>query len=101
MTSQGREWQRFQHGSDWVRANFHMHTRADKEFKHDKDGNGYLGKYVEALKAASIAIGVITNHNKFDFDEFVSDRNRCPTSRASSSSGLASSWVDATCTVRR
>ncbi len=60
----------FSHGSTWVRADFHMHTRADKEFVYGGEQNAFAAAYVAALKQAQIRVGVITNHNKFDRDEF-------------------------------
>jgi predicted ATPase len=60
----------FAHGSTWVRANFHMHTRADKEFTYTDDNDQFVAKYVEALAKADIRVAVITNHNKFDLAEF-------------------------------
>jgi chromosome segregation protein len=60
----------FLQGADWVRVDFHLHTRADKEFTYRGDENSYHGSYVDALAAADICLGVITNHNKFDFGEF-------------------------------
>lgn len=60
----------FAHGSTWVRADFHLHTRADKEFECPHDESGYIASYVSALKQADIGVGVVTNHNKFDRDEF-------------------------------
>jgi chromosome segregation protein len=60
----------FQHGSTWVRADFHMHTRADNEFSYSQDPKLFASEYVAALKAAGIRVAVITNHNKFDRDEF-------------------------------
>lgn len=60
----------FQNGSVWLRADFHLHTQADKEFKYSGDQNLYASNYVAALKKAGIRVGVITNHNKFDHDEF-------------------------------
>jgi predicted ATPase len=60
----------FKNGSAWVRADFHMHTRADKEFDHVADDTPFTTSYVNALKSAAIRVGVITNHNKFDRDEF-------------------------------
>ncbi len=60
----------FERGAQWVRADFHLHTRADREFKYTGDGNFYNSHYVDALENAGIRLGVITNHNKFDFDEF-------------------------------
>lgn len=60
----------FARGSTWVRANFHMHTRADKEFSYADDTDQFVGKYVEALANADVRVAVITNHNKFDLPEF-------------------------------
>ena len=60
----------FTEGAQWVRADFHLHTRADREFKYTGDDNFYNSNYVDALEKAGTRLGVITNHNKFDFDEF-------------------------------
>ena len=60
----------FEHGSDWVRADFHLHTKADKEFSYSGEENDFVGSYVKALKSASIRVAVITNHNKFDIGEY-------------------------------
>ncbi len=60
----------FAEGAQWVRADFHLHTRADREFKYAGDDNVYNSSYVGALEKAHIRLGVITNHNKFDFEEF-------------------------------
>ncbi len=60
----------FTEGAQWVRADFHLHTRADREFKYTGDDNFFNSNYVDALEKAGILLGVITNHNKFDFDEF-------------------------------
>ena len=60
----------FQHGSAWVRADFHMHTLADKEFSYSRNPNYFISDYVAALKSSGIRVAVITNHNKFDRDEF-------------------------------
>ena len=60
----------FEHGSAWVRADFHMHTLADKEFRYFGDPNYFMSEYVTALKSAGIRVAVITNHNKFDRDDF-------------------------------
>ena len=64
----------FLRGAEWVRVDFHLHTKADKEFKYSGDENYYNSAYVDALEKAGIRLGVITNHNKFDFDEFKSLR---------------------------
>ena len=64
----------FPRGAEWVRVDFHLHTKADREFKFSGVENFHNGTYVDALAAADIRLGVITNHNKFDFEEFKSLR---------------------------
>lgn len=65
----------FPRGAEWVRVDFHLHTKADKEFQYSGDDHYYNSAYVEALQKAGIQLGVITNHNKFDFEEFKSLRS--------------------------
>lgn len=60
----------FQHGSRWLKTDFHLHTRADKEFTYAGEANDFANQYVSAMAEANIGLGVITNHNKFDLDEF-------------------------------
>ena len=61
----------FNNGSRWIKADFHLHTRADSEFKYEeKDDTNFIVEYVAKLKEAGIGVGVITNHNKFDKAEF-------------------------------
>ncbi|MFA6007948.1 MAG: AAA family ATPase [Candidatus Shapirobacteria bacterium] len=60
----------FIHGSQWLRADFHLHTRRDREFKDSGTEQDFVARYITALKQAGIRIGVITNHNKFDWDEY-------------------------------
>ena len=59
----------FKNGSKWVRFDCHLHTNADKEFKVINE-NSYFDDYVNKLKSEDIRVGIITNHNKFDFDEY-------------------------------
>jgi len=66
----------FQNGSEWLRADFHLHTIKDKEFQPIEKSNDFFNQYIERLKAEQINIGVITNHNKFDKDEFVNLRKK-------------------------
>lgn len=66
----------FEYGSRWVRADFHLHTRADKEFKFDGEDDRFVSLYVEGLQTAGIGLGVITNHNKFDVEEFKALRRK-------------------------
>lgn len=65
----------FPRGAEWVRVDFHLHSKADKEFKYHGDENYYNSAYVDALEKGGIRLGVITNHNKFDFNEFKSLRS--------------------------
>lgn len=60
----------FGHGSRWLRADFHLHTQSDREFTDAGSDSDFVQRYVSALKSAGIGIGVITNHNKFDREEF-------------------------------
>ena len=60
----------FEYGSVWVRGDFHLHTKADKEFKYEGEDSEFVGAYVDKLEAAGVGLGVITNHNKFDMGEF-------------------------------
>ena len=60
----------FTHGSRWVQADLHLHTRCDREFKDTGSEQDFVARYVAALKKAEIQVGAITNHNKFDREEF-------------------------------
>ncbi|MFZ2633945.1 MAG: histidinol-phosphatase [Desulfosalsimonadaceae bacterium] len=60
----------FTNGNRWVRADFHLHTPRDNEFKDAGADRDFVMRYVAALKQADIRVGVITNHNKFDREEF-------------------------------
>lgn len=66
----------FEYGSRWLKADFHLHTRADKEFRYTGEENAYLSQYVQALSNAGIELGVITNHNKFALEEFKAIRKK-------------------------
>lgn len=66
----------FEYGNNWVRADFHLHTKADKEFKYDREENDFVSQYVETLKSKNIRLAVITNHNKFDKGEYKAIRNK-------------------------
>ncbi|MBR1752155.1 MAG: AAA family ATPase [Ruminococcus sp.] len=60
----------FENGVEYIRADFHLHTRKDKEFKYTGEENDFVKLYVQGLIDAGISIGVITNHNKFDENEY-------------------------------
>lgn len=66
----------FENGTRWLRADFHLHTRADKEFIYREEDNEFVNKYVDKLSEENIELGAITNHNKFDFDEFKAIKNK-------------------------
>jgi hypothetical protein len=66
----------FQNGATWLRANFHLHTKADKEFAYAGEENEFVNAYVAKLVEQDIRVGVITNHNKFDKGEFVALKKR-------------------------
>lgn len=60
----------FQNGSVWLRADFHLHTKADKEFSYNGEDNDFVNLYVNKLVEQNIRVGIITNHNKFDAGEY-------------------------------
>ena len=64
----------FESGLSYIRTDFHLHTHKDKEFKYSGEQNSFVKDYVSGLKQAGINIGVLTNHNKFDKDEYVAIR---------------------------
>ncbi|MDQ7023720.1 MAG: hypothetical protein Q9M97_09610 [Candidatus Gracilibacteria bacterium] len=66
----------FENGSKWVRFDCHLHTKADKEFKYNNEENSFTKLYIEQLKKSKIGVGVITNHNKFDLDEYQNLRKK-------------------------
>jgi len=76
MSQEAKKDKIFANGSKWLKADFHFHTKADKEFKYTGEENNFIKKYVAKLKEQNINIGVITNHNKFAKDEFVNLRKK-------------------------
>lgn len=60
----------FENGCEKLKVDFHLHTRADKEFVFSGDENYYYSDYVSELDEKQINIGIITNHNKFNFEEY-------------------------------
>ena len=64
----------FETGLTYIKADFHLHTHKDKEFKYTGEPNSFVKDYVAGLKKAGINLGVLTNHNKFDKDEYVAIR---------------------------
>lgn len=74
MKSKGSE-KMFEHGSEIIVADFHLHTRKDKEFSYDGLDNSFVTDYVNTLASKGINVGVITNHNKFDYGEYKAIRS--------------------------
>ncbi|MDZ7718338.1 MAG: hypothetical protein U5K72_05900 [Balneolaceae bacterium] len=75
MNKKSQTYDLFKHGSQWLRADFHLHTKADKEaFKEwdETTKRSFKKEYVARLKEENIHVGVITNHNKFDLGEYKS-----------------------------
>lgn len=60
----------FDNGCEWIRCDFHLQTRKDKEFKYIGEDNSFVSDYVNKLESEKIKIGVITNHNKFDLQKY-------------------------------
>lgn len=66
----------FANGSTWIKADFHLHTRADSQFVYRGEDNSFVKEYIAKLQEASISVGIITNHNKFCKTEFLGLRDR-------------------------
>lgn len=60
----------FINGAKWIRADFHLHTKSDVEFIYNDEENHFVKNYISKLKEQNIQVGVITNHNKFDFEQY-------------------------------
>lgn len=60
----------FENGSVYLKIDAHLHTKSDKEFFYDGLDNSFINDYVEALITKGIKVGFITNHNKFELNEF-------------------------------
>ena len=50
----------FENGSEWVRVDFHLHTKADKEFKYTGDDKNFAGDYVKRLVEEGVALVLVT-----------------------------------------
>src|SRR3989338_4222165 len=60
----------FEYGAIWLRADFHLHTKEDKEFQYTGAENEFINQYIDKLKEENISLAVITNHNKFASAEY-------------------------------
>ena len=76
------ETMKFDHGAQWVRADFHLHTIVDpgqsREFRSEFNGreNDFPKEWIARLEEEGIGIAVVTNHNVFDRDEYKALRKR-------------------------
>ncbi|HBZ35269.1 MAG TPA: histidinol-phosphatase [Rikenellaceae bacterium] len=70
MAIEFKDYEVFRSGATWLRADFHLHTKSDKEFFYDGEEKDFINEYITELKARNIRVGVITNHNKFNISEF-------------------------------
>lgn len=67
----------FENGSRWLRADFHLHTRAGKECMCTQGSeHDFATLFVNQLVKNQIGIGVITNYSKFDNDEYMAIRQQ-------------------------
>ena len=61
----------FKNGSRWLRADFHLHTKSDTEFQRfNGTDTEFTRQYIAQLKRQGIGVGIVTNHNKFNREEF-------------------------------
>lgn len=60
----------FENGATWLRADFHLHTIKDKEFKQLDNPNDFFNQCIQRLIEEKIHIAAVTNHNKFDKEEY-------------------------------
>ncbi len=63
-------------GAEWIRADFHLHTKSDTEFIYKDIENDFVKKYVQKLKEENIQLAALTNHNKFDFEQYKAIRKK-------------------------
>ena len=50
MVNDSKAYEIFKNGGAWVRADLHLHTKADKEFRYDGEENGFINAYVQQMK---------------------------------------------------
>lgn len=74
--NQSNPYKIFKHGAVWLKADFHLHTKADGEFNYPGEPDRFVSDYVGKLKKNGLHLGVITNHNKFDKNEFQALRKK-------------------------
>lgn len=60
----------FEYGSEWLRADLHLHTISDSEFSYSGDENYFVSNFITQLTNENISVCAVTNHNKFNYSEF-------------------------------
>lgn len=60
----------FKIGTRWMRTDFHLHTISDKEYQYEGDTDYFVSSYIERLVEEQIQVAAITNHNKFNLEEY-------------------------------
>ena len=60
----------FENGSTWQRADFHLHTNSEIEYKPKLETNKFPQLFTNKLIEQNIRIAAITNHNQLDLEEF-------------------------------
>ena len=65
----------FLHGATWLRTDLHLHTKIDREFVYRGEEDYYYSAYIDKLVEQEIKVAAITNHNKFDLEEYKALRN--------------------------
>lgn len=60
----------FKNGSNWLRADFHLHTNSATEYKPKLEPNKFPELFTNKLIEQNIRIAAITNHNQLDLGEF-------------------------------
>ena len=49
----------FNNGSQWLRFDCHLHTKADKEFKYSDEENQFVSDYISKLKEENMILSII------------------------------------------
>ena len=61
-------------GNEWLKFDFHLHTISDKTYQYT--GSNFEADFINALSKNKIKIAAITNHNLFNYDEFLKLRKK-------------------------
>ena len=50
MSTEQKEYEVFRSGATWVRADFHLHTKADRAFKYFDNEDYYFSNFIDGLE---------------------------------------------------